>query len=137
MPFGPSISAAAWCSVVGTGAPTFVALRFGGNISDVLTFFGFTGDVGVVVRSFVALDVVAFVSATRLLVDPYADSIKLVISVALPWLVGLVGAVGWRHAISSSIWSSVVALEDVVSVCFQHMSHNVLMGVVVKHWSPG
>ena len=137
MPFGPSISAAAWCSVVGTGAPTFVALRFRGYVGDVLAFLGFTGDVGVVVWGFVALDVVAFVCAARLLVDPYTDSIQLVISVTLPWLVGLVGAVGWRHAISSSIWSSVVALEGVVSVCFQHMSHNVLVSVVIKHGSPG
>ena len=90
-----------------------------------------------VVWGFVALDVVAFVCAAGLLVDPYADSVQLVICVTLPWLVGLVGAVGWRHAISSSIWSSVVALESVVPVCFQHMSHNVLVSVVIKHGSPG
>ena len=137
MPFRPSISTAAWCSVVGTGAPTFVALRFRGYIGDVLAFLGVTGDVGVVVWGFVALDVMALVCAARLLVDPYTDSIELVVSIALPWLVGLVGAVGWRHAITSSIRSSVVALESVVSVCFQHMSHNVLVSVVIKHGSPG
>ena len=76
MPFGPSISTAAWCSVVGAGAPTFVALRFRGYVGDVLAFLGITGDVGVIVRGFMALDVMALVSVARLLVDPYADSLS-------------------------------------------------------------
>ena len=76
MPFRSSISTAAWCSVVGAGAPTFIAPGFGGGIGNVLAFLGITGDVGVIVRGFMALDVMALVSVARLLVDPYADSLS-------------------------------------------------------------
>ena len=137
MPFRPSISAAAWCSVVGASAPTFVAPRFGGYVGNVLAFLGITGDVGVIVRGFMALDVMALVGVARLLVDPYADSIKLIFSIALPWLISLVSTIRWWHPIASSIWGAVVTLECVVSVRFQHMSDDILMSVVVQDWSSG
>ena len=93
VPFGLSISAASWCSVIGSGASTLEALWLGRGVSDIFALCGVVWNVGVVVREFMALDVVAFIRVACLLVYPYADSVKLIIRVSLPWFVSLVGAI--------------------------------------------
>ena len=127
MPFRLGVTTTAWGPVVGVSASTLVALRFGGRVGDVFSFIGVAWDVGVVVRGFMALDVVAFVRAAGLLVNPYADPVELIIRISLPWFIGLVGAVRRWHAVALAIWGSIIALEGVVPVCLKHMSHNILV----------
>ena len=75
VPFGFGVADTAWCPIVGASAPTLVALWFRGGVGNIFSLFDVIWNVGVVVWGLMALDIVAFVRAVSLLVNPYADPI--------------------------------------------------------------
>ena len=74
VPLGLGIAAAAGRSVTRICAPTFITPWFGRGVGDVFSFCRLTGDIGMIIWHFVALNIVSLVRFVRLLVDSYADS---------------------------------------------------------------
>lgn len=102
VPFWLGITATVWGSVGGYSAPTCVALGFGRSISHIVSG-SFTGDVGVVIWWHMAAGIESFVRAVSFLVNKYADSVKLIVRVSLPWPVCLVSTVGRRHPVPFAV----------------------------------
>ena len=102
VPFWLSIAATVWGSVGGDGAPTFIALGFRGGISHIASG-SFTGDNSVVIWWHVAAGIGPFVRTVGFLVNMYADSVKLIVRVSLPWSVCLVSTVGRWHPVSFAV----------------------------------
>ena len=79
VPFGLSVTTAAWRSVVGSGATTLVAPWLWRGVRHIFTLYGVVGNIGVVVRGFMSLDIMAFVRVASLLVDSYEDTVELIV----------------------------------------------------------
>ena len=100
--FWLSIAATVWGSVGGDSAPTCVALGFRRSISHIVSGI-FTGDVGVVIWWHMSAGIGPFVRTVGFLVNMYADSVKLIVRVSLPWSVCLVSTVGRWHPVSFAV----------------------------------
>ena len=137
MPFRLGVTTAVRGSVSGIIAPTFVASGFGRDVSNVILRYLVARNSGVIVWRLMASGVGSFTRSVGFLVHANVDSFELVIRVALPWFVGLVGAVWWWHPVALAIGDSIVAMQGVVPVGFKGMPNDVVVSVIVKDRPPG
>ena len=133
MPLWLGVATTVWGSVGRDRASALVALGFGWDVGNIIAG-DVTGYSGVVVGWHMAAGVGSFIAAVGLLVNLYTDS--FIVSVSLPRLVRLVGAVGRWHSVSFAIGGEAIGLDDMMPVGFKRMPDDVLVGVVVKNGPP-
>ena len=137
MPLWFGITTAIGGPISGIVAPAFVTSGLRRNIGNIVPRHLVARHSGVVIRLLMAGDIWSFVSSVSFLVNADVDSFELVVSVALPWFVGLVGTVWWWHSISLAVGYSVIATQGMVPVGFQGVPDNVAVGVIIEDGPPG
>ena len=134
MPLWFGIAAAVWGPVRGDHASTFIAFRFGWGIGNITP--GWVARYkGVVVWWLVSAGIWPFVGSVGFLVNADVDSFELIVCVALPWFVGLVGAVWWWHSIALAVGYIIITTQGMVPVGFKGVLDDVVVSMVVKYGS--